>query len=65
MKAVLSPELLRALQDVSNRDKVRHVLTATSKAHSTSSVDITVNGETRKLSLSPVIQPAPELTTQG
>ena len=31
MKAILSPELLQVLQDASNKDKVRRVLTVSSE----------------------------------
>jgi len=54
MKAILSPELLQVLQDASNKDKVRRVLTVSSGAHATDSVDITVYGKKKHLTLSPV-----------
>jgi len=54
MRAVLSPELLQVLQDASNTQKVRRVLTASHGAHATDSIDVTVQGRKKRLSLSPV-----------
>ena len=54
MKAILSPELLQALQDATNTRKVRRLLTAGRGARATESVDVTVEGRKRRLTLSPV-----------
>lgn len=64
MKAILSPELLEVLQDASNKNKVRHILT-TSTERVTEAVDIIVDGKKKRLSLSPVAQPAPKSASQG
>ena len=65
MKAILSPELLQVLQDASNKDKVRRVLTISSGAHATDSVDITVDGKTKRLTLSPVALVRSKWAAQG
>ena len=65
MKAILSPELLRVLQDASNKDKVRRVLTVSSGANATDSVDITVDGKKKRLTLSPVALVRPKWAAQG
>jgi hypothetical protein len=54
VKAILSPELLQVLQDASNTKKVRRLLTASHGARATDSIDVTVEGRTRRLTLSPV-----------
>ena len=54
MKAILSPELLQVLQDAANTRKVRRLLTASYGARVTESIDVTVEGRTRRLTLSPV-----------
>ena len=54
MRAVLSPELLQVLQDASNTQKVRRVLTASHGGPAADSIDVTVQGRKKRLSLSPV-----------
>ena len=54
MKAILSPELLQVLQDAANTKKVRRLLTASHGARATDSVDVTVEGKKKRLTLSPV-----------
>jgi len=54
MRAVLSPELLQVLQDASNTQKVRRVLTASHGGHASDSIDVMVQGRKKRLSLSPV-----------
>jgi hypothetical protein len=53
VKAILSPELLQVLQDAANTKKVRRLLTASHGARA-DSVDVTVEGRKRRLTLSPV-----------
>jgi hypothetical protein len=65
MRAVLSPDLLQVLQDASNMQKVRRLLTATHGAHATESIDVTVQGRTRRLSLSPVALTTAKLAARG
>jgi hypothetical protein len=50
----LSHELLQVLQDAANTKKVRRLLTASHGARATDSVDVTVEGRKRRLTLSPV-----------
>jgi hypothetical protein len=50
----LSPELLQVLQDAANTKKVRRLLTGNHGARATDSVDVTVEGRKRRLTLSPV-----------
>ena len=65
MKAILSPELLQVLQDASNKDKVRRVLTVSSGGNATDSVDITVDGKKKRLTLSPVALVRAKWAAQG
>jgi hypothetical protein len=54
VKAILSPELLQVLQDANNTRKLRRLLTASRGARAAESVDVTVQGRKRRLTLSPV-----------
>jgi len=65
VKAILSPELLQVLQDASNMQKVRRLLTASHGAHPTDSIDVTVGGRKKRLSLSPVAPSASKLASRG
>jgi hypothetical protein len=61
VKAILSPDLLQVLQDASNTRKVRRLLSASYGAATTGSVDVTVEGRKRRLTLSPVAASTPKL----
>jgi hypothetical protein len=65
VKAILSPELVQVLQDASNMRKVRRLLTASHGAHPTDSVDVTVEGRKRRLTLSPVAVSTSKLAPRG
>jgi hypothetical protein len=65
MKAILSPELLQALQDAANTQQVRRLLTASHGARATDCVDVTVEGRKRRLTLSPVAASTTKLAARG
>ncbi|HZI84443.1 MAG TPA: hypothetical protein VFF44_11060 [Casimicrobiaceae bacterium] len=65
MKAILSPELLQVLQDATNSQKVRRLLTASHGPRATDSVDVTVEGRKRRLTLSPVAASTGKLAARG
>ena len=65
VKAILSPELLQVLQDASNMQKVRRLLTASHGPHPAESIDVTVGGRKRRLTLSPVALSSSKLAPRG
>jgi len=65
VKAILSPELLQVLQDASNMQKVRRLLTASHSAHPTESIDVTIEGRKRRLTLSPVALSTAKIAARG